>query len=162
MRPVSGWNTIAARSAGGGVAAGVGSVDGGAAVRAGRSGAAAATRASTSAPASHCTTRGLRPKPVDQGWQLTAWQMYDTTPEVRFFANWVANAMSGALLFAGRRGEDGSPVRASIQLLEELTLLNAAVAAIARSRLTGRGVLIIIPKGTRFPSTPVQGTAEDG
>ncbi|CAL9327389.1 hypothetical protein [Streptomyces sp. enrichment culture] len=31
--------------------------------------------------------------------------------------------------------------------------MNAAVAAIARSRLTGRGVLLI-PKGTRFPTTP--------
>lgn len=53
-----------------------------------------------------------------------------------------------------------SPVRASLGLLEELQLLNAAVAAIARSRLTGRGVLLV-PQGTRFPSTPVQGNAED-
>ncbi|WTW95407.1 hypothetical protein OG216_19385 [Streptomycetaceae bacterium NBC_01309] len=54
-----------------------------------------------------------------------------------------------------------SPVRSSLDLLEELQLLNAAVKAIARSRLTGRGILLV-PKGTRFPSTPgAQGDAED-
>src|SRR5690606_21994529 len=41
-----------------------------------------------------------------------------------------------------------------------LQLLNAAVAAIARSRLTGRGVLLV-PKGARFPTTPGQDAAED-
>jgi hypothetical protein len=46
-----------------------------------------------------------------------------------------------------------SPVRSSMSLLEELELLNAAVAAIARSRLTGRGVLLV-PQGTRFPTAP--------
>ncbi|MFJ1607033.1 hypothetical protein ACIOHS_27225 [Streptomyces sp. NPDC088253] len=53
-----------------------------------------------------------------------------------------------------------SPVRASIDLLEELLLLNSAVKAIARSRLTGRGILLV-PKGTRFPTRPGQGDAED-
>jgi hypothetical protein len=56
--------------------------------------------------------------------------------------------------------EADSPVRASIDLLEELLLLNAAVKAIARSRLTGRGILLV-PKGTRFPTRPGQGDAED-
>ncbi|WP_405961278.1 hypothetical protein OG235_37085 [Streptomyces sp. NBC_00024] len=56
--------------------------------------------------------------------------------------------------------EADSPVRSSLDLLEELLLLNAAVKAIARSRLTGRGILLV-PKGTRFPTTPTQGGAED-
>lgn len=56
--------------------------------------------------------------------------------------------------------EADSPVRSSMDLLEELLLLNAAVKAIARSRITGRG-LLLIPKGTRFPSTSTQGDAED-
>lgn len=43
-----------------------------------------------------------------------------------------------------------SPVRSALDLLEELQLLNAAVKAVARSRLTGRGILLI-PKGARFP-----------
>lgn len=47
--------------------------------------------------------------------------------------------------------EADSPVRSSLELLEELLLLNAAVKAIARSRITGRG-LLLIPKGTRFPT----------
>ncbi|MFD0208924.1 hypothetical protein ACFVH9_07290 [Streptomyces hirsutus] len=56
--------------------------------------------------------------------------------------------------------EADSPVRASIDLLEELLLLNSAVKAIARSRLTGRGILLV-PKGVRFPTRPGQGDAED-
>ncbi|MFD4315001.1 hypothetical protein [Streptomyces sp. NPDC058548] len=56
--------------------------------------------------------------------------------------------------------EADSPVRSSLDLLEELLLLNAAVKAIARSRITGRG-LLLIPKGTRFPSTGTQGDTED-
>ncbi|MFJ3274029.1 hypothetical protein [Streptomyces sp. NPDC086776] len=56
--------------------------------------------------------------------------------------------------------EADSPVRSSMELLEELLLLNAAVKAIARSRITGRG-LLLIPKGTRFPSSGVNGDAED-
>ena len=52
-----------------------------------------------------------------------------------------------------------SPVRASLDLLEELLLLNAAVKAIARSRLTGRGILLV-PKGVRFPTRPGQGEGE--
>lgn len=228
------------------------------------------------AAASRYTSRKLKgsTKQPDQGWQARAWTFYDTTPEVRFAAQWVSGAMSAATLYAGRLADDGktveqvpddhpaaeivaqiaggpegqaqllgafgphlvvpgegwivvrprekggqdwhvlsvqemrqqgqkllaeidgeeveippadpdgtaddsapvgirvwqphprrfleadSPVRASLGLLEELQLLNAAVAAIARSRLTGRGVLLV-PQGTRFPSTPVQGNAED-
>ena len=60
-----------------------------------------------------------------------------------------------------RHMEADSPVRSSLPILEELELLNAAIAAIARSRLTGRGVLLI-PKGTRFPTQAGQpGAAED-
>ncbi|WP_245726945.1 hypothetical protein [Streptomyces longwoodensis] len=60
-----------------------------------------------------------------------------------------------------RHIEADSPVRASLQLLEQLQLLNAAISAIARSRITGRGVLLV-PKGTRFPTQPGQaGDAED-
>ncbi|MDX2917311.1 hypothetical protein [Streptomyces sp. NE06-03C] len=56
--------------------------------------------------------------------------------------------------------EADSPVLGSLDELEELRLLGAAVRAITLSRLTGRG-LLIVPKGTRFPSTPVQGGEED-
>lgn len=224
-------------------------------------------------------TRGSKATP-DQGWQVRAWELYHAVPEVRFASTYVANAMAGALLFAGRRAEDGtieaapdghlateivteiaggpdgqsdllksfgkhltvpgegwivirpntvvknpevpedghewrvlsvrevrpqngklqaeidgeitdiptgdaqaldpdapvairvwepdpehaieadSPVRSSLDLLEELLLLNAAVKAIARSRLTGRGILLV-PKGTRFPTIPGQNGAED-
>jgi hypothetical protein len=218
--------------------------------------------------------RGGQTKPPDTGWQDRAWAFYDSTPEVRFAAQWISNAMSAATLYAGRLADDGktvepvpdgdraaeivaqiaggpegqaqllgrmgphlavpgegwlvirpkedggqdwhvlsvqelspqgqkliaeidgepveippadpdgggedtdpiairvwqphprrfleadSPLRASIGILEELHLLTAAVGAIARSRLLGRGVLLV-PTGTRFPSTPVQGGAED-
>lgn len=53
-----------------------------------------------------------------------------------------------------------SPVLSSLELLDELRLLNAAVKAIARSRLTGRGILLV-PKGVRFPTRPGQGEAQD-
>ncbi|MDX3239374.1 hypothetical protein PV392_27540 [Streptomyces sp. ME03-5709C] len=241
------------------------------------------TRAKLTAAASRYTSRKIRGAQAagpDQSWQSRAWDMYHAVPEVRFAAGWIGNAMSGATLFAGRRGDDGtierapddhlateivsqiaggpdgqakllglfgrhltvagegwilvrpnsqvknpevevdghdwrvlsvrevrpgngkltaevegvsieiptdeaaidsgapialrvwepdperyieadSPVRTSLDLLEEIQLLNAAVKAIARSRLTGRGILFV-PKGTRFPtSNTAQSDAED-
>ncbi|WP_234322698.1 hypothetical protein [Streptomyces sp. NRRL S-350] len=56
--------------------------------------------------------------------------------------------------------EADSAVRSSLDQLESLALLNAAVKAIARSRITGRGILLV-PKGTRFPTAPGQAAAED-
>lgn len=219
---------------------------------------------------------GSRKANTDTGWQNEAWSMYKITPEVRYSANWIGNAMSGVRIFAGRRLEDGtveeepstsraaqlvssiaggpdgqaellqaygihltvvgegwtlivpnpeaesfadddwrvlstqevqvkngvmvaeiegeeveipgaedenfnqdapiairvwqpapwryieadSPVRSALQLLEELQLLNAAISAVARSRITGRGV-IFVPQGTRFPAAPGQDDAAD-
>ncbi|MFF3441780.1 hypothetical protein [Streptosporangium sp. NPDC002721] len=222
------------------------------------------------AAAQRWTARRFRTAQPDQTWQHRAWSYYDNTPEVRFAATWIGNAMGKARLFAGARDKDGtvtplpdshraselvasvaggpagqsellsgfgphlvvagegwivirpiedsrtgqvrgedwrvlsvlemsskgqsleaeidgdlveipphdpskpddpmapvairvwdahprrhieadSPIRSSLTLLEELRLLNAAVAAIARSRLTGRGVLLV-PHGTRFPT----------
>ncbi|GAA2697358.1 hypothetical protein [Nonomuraea recticatena] len=212
----------------------------------------------------------------DQSWQHRAWAYYDNTPEVRFAAGWIGNAMGKGRLIAGSRDSDGtvkpypdshraaelvasiaggpagqsellasfgphlvvageawtviqpkmdqitgeqrgedwrvlsvlevkrrgqaleaeidgqpvlipqhdpadpdqlapvairvwdphprrhieadSPIRSSLGLLEELRLLNAAVAAIARSRLTGRGVLLV-PHGTRFPTKSTSTTS---
>lgn len=59
-----------------------------------------------------------------------------------------------------RHWQATSPVIRSVVVLEELRLLNAAVAAIARSRITGRGVLLV-PVGTRFPSTGNQAGQAD-
>jgi len=240
------------------------------------------SRRELTAAASRYVERRLNHQVVspDQGWQIRAWELYHCVPEVRFAATYIANAMAGAILFAGRRADDGtieqapddhrateivsaiaggpdgqaeflkafgkhltvpgegwtvirpnsivknpeipadghdwrvlsvreikaqngkmiatidglpveipsgnpegidpdapvalrvwepdpeqfleadSPVRSSLDLLEELLLLNAAVKAIARSRLTGRGILLV-PKGTRFPTLPGQGGAED-
>lgn len=56
--------------------------------------------------------------------------------------------------------EATSPVIRAIGVLEELRLLTAAVAAIARSRITGRGVLLV-PAGTRFPAAPGEAQSED-
>lgn len=59
-----------------------------------------------------------------------------------------------------RHIEADSPIRSSFTLLDELRLLNAAVAAITKSRLTGRGI-VFIPQGTKFPTAPGNEGAED-
>lgn len=59
-----------------------------------------------------------------------------------------------------RHVEADSPIRSSFVILEELRLLNAAVAAISKSRLTGRG-LVFVPQGTKFPSAAGSGGGED-
>jgi hypothetical protein len=59
-----------------------------------------------------------------------------------------------------RHIEADSPVRSSLVVLEELRLLNAAVAAAARSRLVGRGVLLF-PTGVTFPTAPGQEAQDD-
>lgn len=56
--------------------------------------------------------------------------------------------------------EADSPVRRALGLLNELRLLNAAVAAVARSQLSGRGVLFV-PQGTKFPTKPGENDTED-
>lgn len=67
-------------------------------------------KATLTASAARYVERKTRGKSatVDQGWQTTAWRMYKSVPEVRFAANYVGNAMSGATLFAGRRADDGT------------------------------------------------------
>ncbi|MEV5815920.1 hypothetical protein [Streptomyces mutabilis] len=40
--------------------------------------------------------------------QGLAWQMYHATPGARFAATYMANGMSGATLYAGRRADDGA------------------------------------------------------
>ncbi|MEU2304856.1 hypothetical protein ABZ586_09305 [Streptomyces misionensis] len=62
--------------------------------------------------------------------------------------------------FPGRHIEADSPARASLHLLEQFQLLNAAISAIVRSQITGRGCSF--PRGTRFPTQPGQaGDTED-
>lgn len=62
------------------------------------------------AAATRFTTRMLRPgqKDPDSSWQSAAWEFYSTTPEVRFAASWVRNAMSRARLIAARRDGEGN------------------------------------------------------
>ncbi len=67
------------------------------------------TRREIAAAASRYTDRKVRTKgTVDQGWQTRAWELYHLVPEVRFAATYMANAMSGATLYAGRRADDGT------------------------------------------------------
>lgn len=51
--------------------------------------------------------------------------------------------------------EADSPVRSALVILQELLVLNAAVAAVARSRIVGRGILFV-PQGTAIPGTAGQ------
>src|SRR5688572_14311611 len=48
----------------------------------------------------------------DDSWQSVAWGYYRTVPEVRQAASWVGNALSGAVLYAGKAGPDNSIVPA--------------------------------------------------
>lgn len=52
------------------------------------------------------TTRRVYRKAQD--WQSEAWRFYDTCGELRFAANWMANVLSQASLFAATRAPDGS------------------------------------------------------
>ncbi|MFE0546565.1 hypothetical protein [Streptomyces sp. NPDC058891] len=67
------------------------------------------TRREIAAAASRYIDRKVRTKgTVDQGWQNRTWDLYHLVPEVRFAATYLANAMSGAALYAGRRADDGT------------------------------------------------------
>src|SRR4051812_42306540 len=46
------------------------------------------------------TARRFRTSQPDQSWQQRAWSYYDSTPEVRFAATWIGNAMGKGRLFA--------------------------------------------------------------
>lgn len=59
-----------------------------------------------------------------------------------------------------RHIEADSAIFSSFAILDELRLLNAAVAAIAKSRLTGRGILWV-PQGTKFPTKAGGADGED-
>lgn len=56
--------------------------------------------------------------------------------------------------------EADSPVRSTLDVLDELEMLGRVVKAVAQSRLTGRGVLLF-PQGVRFPTAPGQSDGED-
>jgi hypothetical protein len=43
-----------------------------------------------------------------QDWQTEAWRFYDTCGELRFAANWIANVISRATLYAATRAPDDS------------------------------------------------------
>lgn len=48
-----------------------------------------------------------------KAWQREAWRFYDITPEMRFAAGWIANAMSRCLLDPGQLDEDGNKIAAT-------------------------------------------------
>jgi hypothetical protein len=60
------------------------------------------------AAATRWTARRFRTSQPDQSWQHRAWAYYDSTPEVRFAAAWIGNAMGRGWLFAGTRDKDGT------------------------------------------------------
>jgi hypothetical protein len=52
------------------------------------------------------------PIPEPARWQADAWGFYETTPEVRFAAGWLENALGRCRIYAARSGADGDePVR---------------------------------------------------
>ncbi|MCC5580966.1 hypothetical protein IMZ11_35670 [Microtetraspora sp. AC03309] len=65
---------------------------------------------SLAAAAARWTARrfGYQATQPNQTWQRQAWAYYDSTPEVRYAATWIGNAMSKGRLIAGRRAMDGT------------------------------------------------------
>ncbi|MFE7767670.1 hypothetical protein [Streptomyces sp. NPDC057438] len=67
------------------------------------------TRSDLTAAGSRYVNHKVRTKgSVNQSWQSRAWELYHLVPEVRFAATYIGNAMGGAILYAGRRAEDGT------------------------------------------------------
>ncbi|MEW1679159.1 Hint domain-containing protein [Streptomyces noursei] len=58
-----------------------------------------------------------RVRPVSQAadWQIDAWELYDSVPELRFGIGWIANACSRARLYVGRIDPEGSGSPAPVE-----------------------------------------------
>src|SRR4030095_2796741 len=52
------------------------------------------------------------PASTVNGLSSVAWDLYETIPEVGAYGDYISHAMGGAVLFAGRRGPDGTVERA--------------------------------------------------
>ncbi|MEU7894218.1 hypothetical protein AB0B45_15315 [Nonomuraea sp. NPDC049152] len=104
----------------------------------------------------------------DQSWQHSAWGYYDNTPEVRFAAAWIGNAMGKGRLFAGRRDDDGTvkPYPDSHRAAELVASIGGG--PVGQSKLlaafgphlvvAGEGWIVIRPKTDAFTE---QQTGED-
>jgi hypothetical protein len=62
-----------------------------------------------------------RVRPVSQAadWQIDAWELYDSVPELRFGIGWIANACSRARLYIGRIDPEGSAPPTPIESSED-------------------------------------------